>query len=72
VTEYPFKTDDLALELDCSRKTIRRKAAILGIGIDLGGRAGFRYSNEDRRRLLESLKPDQPAPRKRKATRRAA
>lgn len=64
--EYPYKTEDLALELACSPKTIRRKAAVLGIGIDLGGRAGFRYSNEDRRRLIDSLKPDAPMVRKRR------
>ena len=60
MTEYPFTTADLAAEFKVSPKTIRAKAAVLGIGIALGGRAGFRYSHEDRRRLIESLKPEPP------------
>lgn len=66
MTEYPFTTSDLAAEFGIAPKTIRRKAAVLGIGIELGGRAGFRYSAEDRRRLIESMKPEAPAARKRR------
>lgn len=69
--EYVHTTESLAAELGVSRKTIRKRAAALGIGIDLEGRAGFRYSEADRRRLLDSLRPTpEPAPRRRK--RRAA
>jgi hypothetical protein len=66
-SEYPFTTADLATEFRISPKTIRRKAAELHLGIDLGGRAGFRYSEADRRRFIESLKPE-PAvtPRRRR------
>lgn len=70
MTEYLHTTETLAEELGVHRKTIRRRAKALGIGIDLQGRAGFRYSEADRRRLLESLRPDAPAPKRRK--RRAA
>ena len=68
--EYPHTTESLAAELRCSKKTIRKRAATLGIGIDLEGRAGFRYSEADRRQLLDSLKPSAPVAKRRK--RRAA
>ena len=64
--EYVFTTAALAAEFGVNTKTIRRKAGELRIGIDFGGSAGFRYNAEDRRRLIESLKPEAPAPRKRR------
>jgi predicted DNA-binding transcriptional regulator YafY len=70
VTEYAHTTQTLATELGVSTKTIRKRAAKLNIGIDLEGRAGFRYSDADRRALLDSLRPEAPAPKRRK--RRAA
>lgn len=69
-SEYPHTTETLALELGVHKKTIRRRAAALKIGIDIGGRHGYRYSEADRRALLDSLRPVQAAPRRRK--RRAA
>ena len=70
MTEYPFTTADLAAELDVARKTIRRRAKELRLGIDLEGRAGFRYSAADRQALIDSMRPDAPAKSRRK--RRAA
>lgn len=55
--EYPHTTESLADEFGIHPKTLRRKARQLGIGIDLAGRAGFRYSDEDRARLVESMRP---------------
>jgi hypothetical protein len=66
MNEYRYTSADLASEFGISVKTLRAKAAPLRIGIDLGGRAGYRYSEADRHRLIESLKPEQPAPRKRR------
>lgn len=67
MTEYPYKTSDLARELDVAAKTVRKRAKALGLGIDLEGRAGFRYSEQDRQRLLESLRPEpEVAPRRRR------
>lgn len=71
MTEYPYKTTDLAAEFDIAPKTLRKKAKSLGLGIDLEGRAGFRYSEADRQRLIESLRPT-PLPAKRAKRRRAA
>ena len=70
MSEYPYTTADLAGEFSMARKTLRKKAAALGLGIDLDGRAGFRYSEADRRKLIDSMKPDQPVAPRRK--RRAA
>lgn len=69
MSEYPYTTADLAAELDVTANTVRKKAKVLAIGIDLQGRAGFRYSEADRRRLLESLRPD-VQPTKKRAPRR--
>lgn len=57
MTTYPHTTADLAGELGITTKTLRKKAQVLGLGIDLGGRAGFRYSDDDRAVLLESMRP---------------
>ena len=70
MTEYPHTTETLAAELGVARKTIRKRAKALGIGIDLAGRAGFRYSETVRRQLLESLRPVATPAKRRK--RRAA
>jgi hypothetical protein len=70
VNEYKYTTRDLAEQLKIARKTLRNKAKALGIGIDLEGRAGFRYSEEDRQRLIESMRPAAPVQQRRK--RRAA
>lgn len=68
--EYRHTTADLAAELQIAKKTLRKKAKALGIGIDLDGRAGFRYSDADRQRLIESMRPAAAVTPKRK--RRAA
>lgn len=67
MSEYVYTTADLASEFGVHKNTIRKRAARLGIGIDLEGRAGFRYSEADRQKLIESLRPVAPAaPRKRR------
>jgi hypothetical protein len=71
VTTYAHTTASLAAEFDIDRKTLRKKARALSLGIDFGGRAGFRYSDEDRRKLIDSLRPVAPV-KARKRTRRAA
>lgn len=71
MTTYEHTTASLAAEFDVDRKTLRKKAKALAIGIDFGGRAGFRYSDEDRRKLIDSLRPVQVT-KARKPRRRAA
>lgn len=71
MTAYTYTTASLAAEFDIDRKTLRKKAGALGLGIDFGGRAGFRYSEDDRRQLIESLRPVAPT-KARRPKRRAA
>lgn len=67
MNEYRHTTADLAAEFGMAPKTVRKKASKLGLGIDLEGRAGFRYSDADRAKLIESMRPAAPvAPRRRK------
>jgi len=71
MSEYVYTTAALAAEFGIHKNTLRKRAARLGIGIDLEGRAGFRYSEADRQKLIDSLRPVAPSePRKRR--RRAA
>lgn len=64
--EYRYTTADLAAEFGIATKTLRKKAARLGLGIDFDGRAGFRYSEADRLALIESLRPSNPTPRRKR------
>lgn len=71
MSDYPYTTADLAASVGfASRKTVLRHAKTLGLGIDLGGRAGKRFSEADRQRLIESLRPAPAPPTRRR--RRAA
>lgn len=71
MTEYRYTTADLCEEFGLERKALRRRAAALHLGIDRGGRRGFLYSEEDRRKLVESMKP-KPAVKPKRNRRRAA
>lgn len=66
MTEYRYTTTDLAAEFGIATKTLRKKAKALGIGIDLDGRAGFRYSDADRVKLIDSMRPAAPVAQRRK------
>jgi len=67
MTEFLYTTDALAKELGVTRKTIRKWAEPLHIGINLDGNAGYRYTEADRQKLIASLRPIvAPTPRKRK------
>lgn len=68
--EYRFTTGDLATELQVAPRTVRKRAEALGLGIGIGGRAGFRYSAADRARLIESMRPT-PVPARRRKRRTA-
>lgn len=55
--EYRYTSKDLADEFGVEVETIRRRLRELGLGLDFGGRAGYRYSEADRAALIESLRP---------------
>jgi hypothetical protein len=59
-------TADLATRLRCSERKVRKAAATLGIGVDLGGRAGYRYTEAEADALWESLRPVQTVERRRR------
>lgn len=60
-------TADLATRWRCSERKVRKVAAELGVGADLGGRAGYRYTEAEAEALWKSLQPVQAvAPRRRR------
>lgn len=59
-------TADLASRLRCSERKVRKVAAELSIGVDLGGRAGYRYTEAEADALWESLRPVQTVERRRR------
>lgn len=65
-----FTTKDIATDLGCSVWKVRQVAQAIKVGMDLGGRAGFRYSAADRQAIFDSLRPAQPVAKRKK--RRAA
>jgi hypothetical protein len=59
-------TSDVAERLRCSEWKVRKQAKVLGLGINLGGRAGYRYTEADVDVLWDSMRPAQPVERRRK------
>lgn len=64
-------TADVGEQLRCHPQTIARHALRLGIGVNLGGRAGYRFTEADVAALREALRP-KPIAKQRKRTRRVA
>lgn len=62
-----LNTHDVAKQFGCSRRKIRELARQLGIGYDLGGRAGFRFTPADVDRFRTALAPKPPVEQKRTA-----
>lgn len=50
-------TAEVAEVFRCSRRKITDTAARHGIGMDLGGRAGYRFTDADVNALREALRP---------------
>ena len=65
-----FTTKDIAAYLGCSVWKVRQAAQAIKVGMDLGGRAGFRYTAADRQAIVDSLRPAKPISKRKK--RRAA
>jgi hypothetical protein len=68
MTSHPYTSADLAARVGLkSAKTARKRARLLGIGINLDGSAGYRYSEQDLAKFIESMRPVVETPqRKRK------
>lgn len=54
--EYPYSTADVAAKLGCSSLTVRNRAIPLGLGINIEGRTGYRFSDADVAALVESMR----------------
>lgn len=61
-----FTTAEVAERLRCSVRKVRSQAAALGIGANLSGRAGYRYTDSEIDQLWESMRPVQPVERRRR------
>jgi hypothetical protein len=47
---------EIAIELRCSKKTVTKLARQHGIGINLGGSAGYRFTDADKRALADAAR----------------
>lgn len=61
------KAEDVAAMFGCHRQTLIRIAKRLGVGMNLGGRAGFRFSDDDVAVIREALRPKVVTKRRRSA-----
>lgn len=67
MTDVELTTSQVAHRLGCSLYKVRTQAQRLGVGINLGGRAGFRFTEPEYQRLRESMRVlPQPARRRRR------
>lgn len=69
-TEYRYSTADVAARLGCSATTVRNRARAAGVGINLDGSAGMRFSERDIEQLVATLRPTPAAPAPRRKRRR--
>lgn len=62
-----FTTAEVAEQLRISSRKVRKQSAELGLGINVGGTAGYRYNQADVDALWESMRPVQHvAPKRRR------
>ena len=60
-------TADVAQRFRCSRRKVWDLATSLGVGANLGGPAGWRFTEQDVAEMLESMRPEKPVKRQRRA-----
>lgn len=56
--EVALNAEEIATRLRCSSRKVKDLAAEHGIGMQLGGRAGWRFTELDYRRLCDKLRPE--------------
>lgn len=62
-----YTTAEVAEHLRCGTRKIRNVARELGVGLDLGGKAGCRYTQADVDAIWDFMRPvQQVAPRRRR------
>lgn len=69
-SEFRYRTADVAARLGCSPTTVRNRARAAGVGINLDGRAGMRFSDRDIEQLVATLRPEPAANKPRRRRRR--
>ena len=52
-----FTASEVAAELRCSTRKVTETASAHGIGANLGGRAGYRFTEADKLALWEAMRP---------------
>lgn len=67
MTTTDLRTRDLAQQFGCSEWKVRNIARQLGVGMDLGGRAGFRFTPGDVEKIRKALAPKPPVEKRRSA-----
>lgn len=61
-----FTTAEVAEHLRCGPRKVRKVAKANGLGINLEGKAGYRYTQADVDALWEAMRPQQPVVAKRR------
>lgn len=65
-----FTAPEVAEEFRCSAWKVKKVARENGIGVNLDGSAGWRFTEADKQRLWDAMRPKKAAPVRRR--RRAA
>lgn len=65
-TKLDRNTADVAELLGCGPRKVRKLAAELGVGYGIGGKAGYRYSDDDVQKMLSALRPAPAVERRRR------
>lgn len=58
---------EVALEFRCKPRKVREEARRIGAGFNLGGRAGWRFTDADVEKLRAAMTPPPPLEKKRSA-----
>lgn len=67
-----FTADEVAAEFRCSTRKVTDLARLNGIGANLGGRAGWRFTEADKAALWDVMRPKPVAPPGRRRRRPAS
>lgn len=52
-----YTAGEVGKDFRCSSRKVRTAAALYGIGANLGGRAGWRFTEADKDALLKAMTP---------------
>lgn len=72
MTDTTRTAAEVADKFRCSTRKVTDTASKYGIGANLGGRAGYRFTEADELALWEAMKPSRPEPSMRRRRKRAA